>query len=609
PNNVTCSGTPETFTITVNPTPTTIFSQIGPLCINSTAPTLPAISNNTPAISGTWNPTTISTSTAGTQTFTFTPTAGICATTATMNVVIDPLITPTFTQIAALCQNAVAPTLPTNSTNTPSISGTWLPATISTNTVGTQTYTFTPSNNSCSNTASMSITINSPTSPTFTQIGPYCQNTVPAILPTSSTNSPAITGTWSPNSISTTAVGTTNYTFTPSANQCASSATMSVTINAFPTITLASQTICSGQNVTLTPTVSPNGGTYIWSSNQTTSAISISPTITGNYTVNYTLNACTVSASSTLTVTPNITTNFSQLGPYCQNTTAGLLPTISTNGINGTWSPSTISTVVAGTQTYTFTPSAGVCATSTTMNVVITPSVTPTFNPINTLCQFSTSPVLPTTSLNSPTINGTWTPSIINTSTVGIFTYTFTPNAGICASNATMNVNIIATPVPSFTADQTSGCSPLNVQFTATSFPNATYSWLANNNPIGDGATLNTTFTNSGCSNLTLIVEISGCSGNITYTNYICVEGPPTAAFTVNPVTFTNSNQTATFSNNSVGATSYSWNFGDGSTSNEENPTHVYSNITENILATLTATSAGGCMQLYSDLIKYNMVD
>ena len=109
---------------------------------------------------------------------------------------------------------------------------------------------------------------------------------------------------------------------------------------------------------------------------------------------------------------------------------------------------------------------------------------------------------------------------------------------------------------------------------------------------------------NSGCSNLTLIVEISGCSGNITYTNYICVEGPPTAAFTVNPVTFTNSNQTATFSNNSVGATSYSWNFGDGSTSNEENPTHVYSNITENILATLTATSAGGCSSSVSVVIN-----
>ena len=41
-----------------------------------------------------------------------------------------------------LCQNATAPALPATSTN--GITGTWSPATISTATVGTTTYTFTP---------------------------------------------------------------------------------------------------------------------------------------------------------------------------------------------------------------------------------------------------------------------------------------------------------------------------------------------------------------------------------------------------------------------------------------------------------------------------------
>jgi hypothetical protein len=51
-------------------TPT--FTQIGPLCQNSTAPALPATSDN--GFAGTWNPATISTATVGTTTYTFTPT-------------------------------------------------------------------------------------------------------------------------------------------------------------------------------------------------------------------------------------------------------------------------------------------------------------------------------------------------------------------------------------------------------------------------------------------------------------------------------------------------------------------------------------------------------
>jgi hypothetical protein len=51
-------------------------------------------------------------------------------------------VAPTFTQIGPLCQNSIAPALPATSDN--GFAGTWSPATISTATVGTTTYTFTP---------------------------------------------------------------------------------------------------------------------------------------------------------------------------------------------------------------------------------------------------------------------------------------------------------------------------------------------------------------------------------------------------------------------------------------------------------------------------------
>ena len=69
------------------------------------------------------------------------------------------------------------------------------------------------------------------------------------------------------------------------------------------------------------------------------------------------------------------------------------LPTSSTNTtpITGTWSPTTIDTSVVGTVTYTFTPSIGECASSTTVDITIdTPSIVPTFNSIPNICQNTT---------------------------------------------------------------------------------------------------------------------------------------------------------------------------------------------------------------------------
>ncbi|HMK16691.1 MAG TPA: hypothetical protein VK492_00715, partial [Chitinophagaceae bacterium] len=107
-------------------TPT--FTQIGPLCQNSTAPALPDTSNND--IIGTWSPATINTSTAGTTTYTFTPYDGQNYAPVTMNIMITTPITPTFTQIGPLYQNSTPPALPGTSNN--GINGTWLPATINT---------------------------------------------------------------------------------------------------------------------------------------------------------------------------------------------------------------------------------------------------------------------------------------------------------------------------------------------------------------------------------------------------------------------------------------------------------------------------------------------
>ncbi|MFY7741379.1 MAG: T9SS type A sorting domain-containing protein [Flavobacterium sp.] len=66
--------------------------------------------------------------------------------------------------------------------------------------------------------------------------------------------------------------------------------------------------------------------------------------------------------------------------------------------------------------------------------------IPPSINPTNTLCLNSTPPSFPIVGNN---IVGNWNPSVINTSTIGEITYTFTPNAGQpiqCPINMTVTV-------------------------------------------------------------------------------------------------------------------------------------------------------------------------
>ncbi|MFN5622031.1 MAG: concanavalin A lectin, partial [Flavobacteriales bacterium] len=121
---------------------------------------------------------------------------------------------------------------------------------------------------------------------------------------------------------------------------------------------------------------------------------------------------CATTTQLTITITPNVTPTFAAVGPFCSGASIPALPTTSTNGIAGTWNPAINNTA---TTTYTFTPTAGQCATTTQLTITITPNVTPTFAAVGPFCSGATINALPTTSTNG--ITGTWNPAINNTST------------------------------------------------------------------------------------------------------------------------------------------------------------------------------------------------
>ncbi|MDX9730098.1 MAG: PKD-like domain-containing protein, partial [Bacteroidales bacterium] len=174
-----------------------------------------------------------------------------------------------------------------------------------------------------------------------------------------------IAGTWSP-AINNTA--TTTYTFTPNAGQCATSTTLTITVddNITPTFDAVGP-FCNGATIADLPLTSLNGIAGTWSP-------AINNTATTTYTFTPNAGQCATSTTLTITVDPHVTPTFNAIGPLCQNTTAPELPAASIEGITGTWSPAAINTATPGTVTYTFTPDAGQCATTTTMDVFVASS-------------------------------------------------------------------------------------------------------------------------------------------------------------------------------------------------------------------------------------------
>ncbi|MBC8644233.1 hypothetical protein H9W95_09810 [Flavobacterium lindanitolerans] len=311
---------------------------------------------------------------------------------------INNNITPDFPTTLTFCNGDAIPALQPTSPN--GITGTWNPAAISNTASGS--YLFTPNAGQCATTATLNVTINNAITPDFSTTLTFCNgDAVPALQPTSPNG---INGTWSPASISNTTNG--NYVFTPNAGQCATTATLNVTINNnivpdFPT----SLAFCNGDTVPALQATSPNGITGTWS------PTTINNTVGGNYVFTPNAGQCATPTTLNVTINNNITPDFPTTLTFCNGDTVPTLNTTSPNGITGTWNPPTISNTTSGS--YLFTPNTGQCATNMTLRVTITPQTVPNFQTIMTICNGSTVPVLNTTSPNGITGTGILQPSAI----------------------------------------------------------------------------------------------------------------------------------------------------------------------------------------------------
>lgn len=170
-----------------------------------------------------------------------------------------------------------------------------------------------------------------------------------------------------------------------------------------------------------------------------------------------------------------------------------------------------------------------------------------------------------------------------------------------CIDTSYKTITVFPSPISDFNTDNVIGCSPLLVNFTNNSQNANNFYWN-----YGDGNidTL-TTLTNSH-------IFINSQSNTISYSvtlisenSYGCIDSSK-QSITVYPNVFANficdtagcSPFTSNFTNQSYGAISYNWYFGDGSTSSSSNPNHTYINNTssnEYNTVKLIAQSAYGC--------------
>jgi len=269
---------------------------------------------------------------------------------------------------------------------------------------------------------------------------------------------------------------------------------------------------CQGFVAPALPSTSINGikGTWIPSAISTSSL--------GKATYNFTPDGgqCALPYKFEINITNEIIPTFASVSSICQGSIAPLLPSKSINGVSGTWTPNVISTATTGSTNYVFTPDAGQCSNPVIIPILITNPITPTFAATGLVCQNSAYS-LPVKSIEG--ISGTWSP-VFSSASVGTKPYTFTPNIGECANQATLSINVVPEVIPTFAkiGPLCKNSAPPSLPLTSTNGISGTWSPAAiSTSSIGTANYLFTPASGGACSNpVNMTIEVVGI--NLAYT-------------------------------------------------------------------------------------------
>ena len=174
-------------------------------------------------------------------------------------------------------------------------------------------------------------------------------------------------------------------------------------------------------------------------------------------------------------------------------------------------------------------------------------------------------------------------------------------------------ITVYENPTVIFNTPDSAGCSPFFVPFTDASLPGSgnimQWQW-----DFGDGNTSTLQFpTNTfaaGSFNITLkITNSQGCASSLTRSGYIKAFTKPIAGFTTLSSSNCNPPVIVNYSNTSTGGSivTYSWDFGDGTTSAIKNPSHNFT--TPGVFNTvLIVINQAGCQDTITKIISIGAV-
>ncbi|GIV51185.1 MAG: hypothetical protein KatS3mg038_1706 [Candidatus Kapaibacterium sp.] len=557
----------DTLTITLNPNPTPVITSttggLNPngVCAGSTHiyqtqfntgnSYLWTVTGGTISGANTNNQVTVVWGSAGSGTISVREQVGTmfgsgCWTQVTANVTIRPLPNPVITGPATVCrytQQSYAVQTPnvnntyqwtiTNgqivgaSTN-PSVTVLWYGVPSGTIAV---TETTPPSQGSCSNTASLNVTINPKPAPVISgpPAPPVCVNstqTYSTPLNTGNTYLWTVTGgtiggvatnntvtvTWTTVGNGTISVKETNTL------GCDTTVSRTIPVNALPSVTITPSgptVICNGQSVTLLAT--PGFVSYSWNTGETTPNITV--TQSGTYLVTVVdQNGCSNNSNSISVTVQNVTPPQIQAsGPttFCQGSSVTL--SITGTNIQGyAWSngatTSSITVTTSGSYWCEVTYNNGCKARTDIIQVTVVPrpTVSITANGPTTFCEGGS--VVLDAGAGFATYawsNGSQTVGTNRTLTVtqaGNYTVTVTNNIGCSATSQPVTVTVYPKPAPQIQASgPTEFCEGGSVTLDAgAGF--ASYQW-------SNGATTRTiTVTQQGSYTVT-VTDQNNCSG------------------------------------------------------------------------------------------------
>jgi gliding motility-associated-like protein len=509
---------------------------------------------------------------------------------------------------------------------------------------GTYTYTVTaPKCGGGSSTDNVVVTVNPSPSISLTNSNPvFCSGGSSTL-----TASGANTYTWSPSAGLNTTTGSTVianpltstiYTVTGSnGGACSGKNTTLVNVIRTPDVQVDNDTLttCPGEGII----INASGATsYSWTSNAASagngSSISVNPTVQTLYTVVGTNgNTCRDTAYTLINIAANLTITVSpSSSSVCQGSSTGVSLTATGGTVYYTWTPTTgLGSTTTGPDvtanpttntTYTVTastkPNGAGCTGVGYATISVTSPVSMTQPPQAQKCPNGNSLNIAPGNLSSLPSNITYSwvsnPSITNTSGASATVnptlntnYTLIANPGGCSSQIIIPVVVNANPTVNAVSNKDTVCFGNEVTLAAnTGSGSHTYTWTSVNTIVSPGQQITNAFTgtNPNVYYVTVTNTSTGCSNR---DSIIIITESVLASFTANPNPV-DVGQTITFNNTSVGANSYSWNFGDTiGTSTSVNPTYIYNNDgTYTVL--LQASNSRGCSDTATLKITVNEI-